>query len=177
MFGLVRVVVLCAVCFVCLGSVARAASAVECVPSAAGAAVTSGGLAPGSCGAGATKVALPAGAADQQTLISILPHLRFTAAGPGGKPTVVFSGVNVQVVSGSGSTSGTLNGTGNVIIGYDENPSARADRLARSGLGDRQRVHVLFAAGWWGGQHRGGGVRGGVGGEQSCQWHLFARRR
>ncbi|MFZ5724542.1 MAG: hypothetical protein ACOY33_12895 [Pseudomonadota bacterium] len=36
-----------------------------------------------------------------------------------GNPTVRFSGVNVQVVNGLGSTT-TANGTGNVIIGYDE---------------------------------------------------------
>jgi hypothetical protein len=39
----------------------------------------------------------------------------------GGKPTVEFSSVNVQVVSGSGSTSATPNGEGNVIVGYAEN--------------------------------------------------------
>ena len=88
---------------------------VECVPAGAGAAVTSGGAAPGSCASGTAKVALPASAADQQTLIKILPHISFSAAGPGGKPTVVFKGVNVQVVSGSGSTSGAVNGTGNVL--------------------------------------------------------------
>jgi hypothetical protein len=34
--------------------------------------------------------------------------------------SVVFSGVNVYVQSGSGSTYGTVNGTGNLIVGYDE---------------------------------------------------------
>ena len=36
------------------------------------------------------------------------------------QPTVRFTGVNVQVVSGSGFTEGTVNGTGNLIIGYNE---------------------------------------------------------
>ncbi len=36
-----------------------------------------------------------------------------------GQPTVRFSGVNVQVVNGLNST-GTVNGTGNLIVGYDE---------------------------------------------------------
>ena len=40
-----------------------------------------------------------------------------------GQPTVRFTGVNVQVVSGSGSTDGALNGKGNLIVGYDENVS------------------------------------------------------
>jgi len=34
--------------------------------------------------------------------------------------TVLIDGANLQVVSGSGSTSGTVNGLGNVLIGYDE---------------------------------------------------------
>ena len=38
----------------------------------------------------------------------------------GGKPTVVFSTVNVQIVSGSGSTGGAVNGEGNLIVGYAE---------------------------------------------------------
>jgi trimeric autotransporter adhesin len=36
-----------------------------------------------------------------------------------GQPTVLFTGVNVQVVNGAGSTN-TINGTGNLIVGYDE---------------------------------------------------------
>ena len=33
-----------------------------------------------------------------------------------------FTGVNVNIVSGTGSTSGAVNGTGNLIVGYDEAP-------------------------------------------------------
>ncbi len=54
------------------------------------------------------------------TLKALLPHIRFTQAGVGGKPTVQFTGVNVQVVNGEGKTA-TANGEGNLIIGYDEN--------------------------------------------------------
>lgn len=36
------------------------------------------------------------------------------------QPTVRFSGVNVQVVNGSGSTDGAVNGLGNLIVGYNE---------------------------------------------------------
>jgi hypothetical protein len=35
---------------------------------------------------------------------------------------MTFTGVNVQIVSGSGATDGPVNGTGNLIIGYNENP-------------------------------------------------------
>lgn len=33
---------------------------------------------------------------------------------------IQFSGVNVQIVSGSGATNGTVNGFGNLIVGYNE---------------------------------------------------------
>ena len=36
------------------------------------------------------------------------------------QPTVRFSGVNVQIVSGSGHTDGAINGRGNLIVGYNE---------------------------------------------------------
>ena len=34
--------------------------------------------------------------------------------------TLLVSGVNLQIVSGSGATDGAVNGTGNLIVGYDE---------------------------------------------------------
>jgi len=40
-----------------------------------------------------------------------------------GQPTVRFTGVNVQVVDGSGDTGGAVNGKGNLIVGYNENDS------------------------------------------------------
>jgi hypothetical protein len=44
-------------------------------------------------------------------------------SGVAGKPTIQFSGVNVQVVNGSGSES-TLNGEGNLMIGYNQSSSS-----------------------------------------------------
>jgi hypothetical protein len=75
----------------------------ECVPATAGLPVTSGGTgsAP-SCGASTTPVLAPT----------------YVSTGVGGKPTVQFSGVNVQLLNGSGSET-TLNGEGNLVIGYD----------------------------------------------------------
>src|SRR5205085_9561487 len=76
----------------------------------AGQPVVSGGTAAApSCGAGTTPVLAPT----------------FVAAGVGGKPTVQFAAVNVQIVSGSGATDGAVNGEGNLVIGYDENPAGR----------------------------------------------------
>ena len=104
---------------------AEAAVVVQCVPSATGAAVVSGGPAPGTCPANSTKVSLPAAAADQATLNAMLPYVSYTAAGVGGKPTIKITGANVQLVSGSGRDGGAVNAMGNLVIGYDETPSTQ----------------------------------------------------
>jgi trimeric autotransporter adhesin len=61
-----------------------------------------------------------------ETLDKLLPHIKYVEKGVGGKPTIQFSGVNVQILSGSGSTRGAVNGEGNLVIGYDENPGGHA---------------------------------------------------
>jgi hypothetical protein len=38
-----------------------------------------------------------------------------------GKPTLTITGANLQLLSGSGNTAAAPNGTGNLIVGYDEN--------------------------------------------------------
>lgn len=77
----------------------------ECIPATAGQAVLSGGTgATPSCAAGSTAVLAPT----------------FISSGVGGKPTAAFSAVNLQVLSGTGSTS-TVNGEGNLVVGYAEN--------------------------------------------------------
>ena len=59
--------------------------------------------------------------AEETTLLkSVLPYVKYVASGVGGKPTIQFSGVNVQVVSGLGHEE-ELNGEGNLVIGYDAN--------------------------------------------------------
>jgi hypothetical protein len=63
-------------------------------------------------------VALP-GASGLTALNKILPHMQYLESGVGGKPTIQISGVNVQVVNGTGKTE-TINGEGNLVIGYDE---------------------------------------------------------
>lgn len=62
--------------------------------------------------------------AELEKLDKLLPHMNYVESGVGGKPTIQFSGVNVQVVNGEGKTA-TKNGAGNLVIGYDENPGAR----------------------------------------------------
>lgn len=82
----------------------------ECVPVTSGKPVVSGGTAATpSCSAGSTAVLAPT----------------YVASGPGGKPAVQFSAVNLQIVSGSGSTNATPTGVGNVVIGYDEGSGAK----------------------------------------------------
>ena len=81
------------------GALAAVTPGWECIPTSAGQAVVSGGTgsAP-SCGAGATAVLAPT----------------YVSSGVGGKPTVKFSAVNVQILNGAGSTA-SINGTGNTL--------------------------------------------------------------
>jgi len=51
------------------------------------------------------------------TLAAIIPYVSLETVD--GKPTIRFSGVNLQVVNGTGSTA-TANALGNLIIGYNE---------------------------------------------------------
>jgi hypothetical protein len=51
-------------------------------------------------------------------LKSILPYVRYVAAGVGDKPTIQFSGANIEIVNGTNTEN--PNGTGNLVIGYDE---------------------------------------------------------
>jgi hypothetical protein len=71
------------------------------------------------------------------TLKHILPHIKYIESGVGGKPTIQFSGVNVQVVNGEGKTA-TTNGEGNLVIGYDEN-----SRCCRANSGLQTGSHNL----------------------------------
>jgi hypothetical protein len=101
-----------------------------CIGSKAGQGVKSGGEGAGKCPAPTEKitydkVALPKEEAEQQTLLSILAHAKYVASGVGGKPTIQFSGVNVQIVNGEGNTA-TTNGEGNLVLGYDESPGEQS---------------------------------------------------
>jgi hypothetical protein len=59
--------------------------------------------------------------AEQATLKGILPYVQYVPSGVGGKPTILFSGANVQIVNGAGATQ-TTDGAGNLVIGYDDEP-------------------------------------------------------
>ena len=53
-------------------------------------------------------------------LALLLPHITFVASGVASKPTIRFSGVNVQIEAAQQITE-AINGEGNLVIGYDEN--------------------------------------------------------
>lgn len=79
----------------------------ECIP-ASGNVVSGGTGAAPSCPGADTSVLAPT----------------YVSSGVGGKHTVEFSSVNLQIVDGTGSTS-TVNGTGNLVLGYDESPGTQ----------------------------------------------------
>jgi hypothetical protein len=64
-------------------------------------------------------VQLP-GTGGLELLNTVLAHINYVESGIGGKPTIQFSGVNLQLVNGEGKTH-SVNGEGNLVIGYDEN--------------------------------------------------------
>jgi hypothetical protein len=99
------------------GTAWAASTVTLCVPSGEGAAITT--PTGGSCGSG-TSVKLPSEAKEQEKLLSILPHISYEEKGIDEKPTIQFSGANVQIINGEGKTA-TTNGEGNLVIGYDEN--------------------------------------------------------
>jgi len=109
-----------AAAFAAINAAPASAGQWMCIPDAAGAAVTSGGSI-GSCNAG-SPVKVPASSADQQTLIDLLPYMKFKSAGIGNKPTVVFKGINVHVVKRDDTDVNGKDGTGNIVVGRDYNP-------------------------------------------------------
>jgi hypothetical protein len=88
-------------------------------------------------GGGATpaKKAKPPALSEAEVLLlkSILPYVRFVAAGVGGKPTIQVDAANLQILSGSGSTAGAVNGAGNLVIGYDARAEIEGEPTEQTG--------------------------------------------
>jgi hypothetical protein len=137
--------------FAVIVSGAVASPVYECIPATAGGAVLAGNSS-GECAPGPTvytSVALPAGAEEQHTLLAILPYLKFTASGVGGKPTIEISGANLQIVNGAGETA-SKNGAGNLVIGYDEAPQTQRgshDLILGGGQGFTSYGSILGGSG------------------------------
>jgi hypothetical protein len=66
--------------------------------------------------------------------ITALEDLLASVTLENGGQDFVFTGVNVHVRSGSGSTSGTINGLGNLIVGYDEARTSGSDKSGSHNL-------------------------------------------
>lgn len=49
-----------------------------------------------------------------------------TVDSPGGLQRVTFSGANVRIINGTGSTYGANNSVGNLVIGYSANPTGKS---------------------------------------------------
>ena len=60
---------------------------------------------------------MPDSVADQQKLIDLLPYITYKASGIGKKPTLVFTGLNVQISKKEYPGYGNVDGTGNLVIG------------------------------------------------------------
>jgi hypothetical protein len=129
-----------------VGSARGASSVTLCVPSGEGAAITT--PTKGSCGS-ATSVQLPSEATEQEKLISILPYINYEAEGIDKKPTIQFSGANLQVIDGSGLET-TINGTGNLILGYDPSPGTQTGShdLLLGGTGNSYTSYGGIVAGF-----------------------------
>jgi hypothetical protein len=91
----------------------------------------------GVCRTGYTLTELPG---EEET--KLLEHEKFIEKGVGGKPTIQFSGVNVQIVNGEAMPFLT-NGEGNLMIGQDLNPRTQtgSENLI---LGDSQEYTSSF---------------------------------
>jgi hypothetical protein len=83
------------------------------------------------------KTELLPGPAELEALDTILPHVKYVEGGVGGKPTIQFSGVNVQVVDGEGKTE-SVNGEGNLVVGYDESAGRTQTGSHNLILGEQQ---------------------------------------
>jgi hypothetical protein len=109
------------------GSASAESTTTICIPNKAGKPIVVGeaGTCKNTKAVTYSPLNLP-GAGGLEMLNQILPHMSYVESGVAGKPTIQFSGVNVQIVSGSGSTKTGVNGVGNLVIGYDENPGKHA---------------------------------------------------
>jgi hypothetical protein len=88
-----------------------------CVPKTAGQTAFSGGDNPSVYCDGAKTMLMPDSVGDQQKLIDLLPYITFKASGVGKKPTLLFTGMNIQIIKKEWPGYGNTDGTGNLIIG------------------------------------------------------------
>jgi hypothetical protein len=82
--------------------------------------------------------------AEIKTLDEVLPYMKFVKEGVGKKPTIEFSGVNMQVVSGAKEAED--DGLGNLVVGLNEEPGAQtgSNNLILGTKGSLLRVGAGF---------------------------------
>ena len=114
--ALTRTTLIAAAAAVATAAPAAAATAL-CVPNTAGQAAFSGGDNPSVYCAGAKTMLMPDSVADQQKLIDLLPYITYKASGIGKKPTLKFTGLNIQISKKEYPGYGNIDGTGNLLIG------------------------------------------------------------
>ncbi|MCK5232418.1 MAG: hypothetical protein KAR13_19250, partial [Desulfobulbaceae bacterium] len=65
---------------------------------------------------------------------------------------ITFSGVNLHIVNGTGTTDGTVNSLGNLIVGYNETRGTSDDRTGSHNIvvGEKQNYSSYggLVAGW-----------------------------
>ena len=96
----------------------------------------------------------------------------YVASGVGGKHTVEFSAVNLQVVDGTGATA-SVNGTGNLVIGYAENSSNRARTGSHNLIVGAQNGWTSFSDLVTGGDNQASGPNSAVFGEDNAATGQF----
>lgn len=86
--------------------------------------------------------------------MALNPYLTVDSTSDERGPMVTLDGINLQIVNGTGTTDGTANGLGNVIIGYDEKGGLSA-RFCSDGLYSDQTA-CETAGEVWGSSHKNG---------------------
>jgi hypothetical protein len=81
-----------------------------------------------------TQAEVDALLAEYDARITALEELLASVTLENGGQDFVFTGVNVHVRSGSGATDGTINGLGNLIVGYNEARSLGSDKSGSHNL-------------------------------------------
>ncbi len=96
-------------------------------------------------------------------VMALDPYLTVDTASDDRGPLIQFSGVNVQIVNGIGST-GSINGLGNLIVGYDA-PRATGVSVCNDGQ-HADQASCEAAGGVWAQSHKSGS-HNIVGGDES----------
>ena len=106
--------------------------------------------------------------AEQATILSHMSLVDLPDGLGGTRQTLRISGLNVQIVNGSGTTDGPVDGLGNLIVGYNELRGVGDDRTGSHNLIVGARQNVLSYGGLVaGGRNEVSGIFSSVSGGES----------